>query len=505
MSTSLAVELVGVTKRYPRVVANEDATLDVRTGEIHAIVGENGAGKSTLMKMLAGVTRPDAGTIRVRGRALVKHTPEEAAQAGVGMVFQHFVLVPTLSVAENVVLGREPRRGPWLDRAAAAEEVRALSATLGMDVDPTAEVGRLPIGVQQRVEILKVLARRAEVLILDEPTAILTPQEVDDLLAVLRRLAAEGKTIVLVTHKLREVMAVADRVTVLRHGRTVATLEARDTTADAIAELMVGRPPRPLTRPEAREPGEVVLEATGLVVHSERGAAAVHGISLTVRAGEIVGVAGIEGNGQSELVQCLVGLRPAEAGQVRLGGVDVTRASIAERRARGLAHVPEDRHLHGVVLDFSVEENVILGAQASYRRGLGLDRARMRTDTTRVIAEHDVRPPHPEVLMSALSGGNQQKVVIGRELSRTPRLLVAAHPTRGLDLGAIEHVDQALVAARAAGTAVLLVSAELSELLAIADRVLVMFGGRVVGELDPTRTDERTLGALMAGRTEARV
>ncbi len=503
--TALAIEVRHVAKRYARCVAVADASLEVRRGEIHAVVGENGAGKSTLMKMLSGVVTPDTGTIQVGGATRARHTPEEAVRSGVGMVFQHFVLVPTLTVAENVVLGREPRRGLLLDRRAAEDEVRALSAQLGFAVDPRAEVGTLPIGVQQRVEILKVLARKADILILDEPTAILTPQEVDELLEVLRRLStAEGKTIILVTHKLREVMAVADRVTVLRQGKSVGTVETRATTADAIAELMVGRPPRPPARPAPRTPGPAVLEARALVVPSDRGPAAVHGVSLAVRAGEIVGVAGIEGNGQSELVQCLAGLRAPSSGQVLLGGHDATTAPVAERRARGLAHIPEDRHAHGVVLDFSVEENVILGAHASYGGPLGLDRARMRAEAQRIVAAHDVRPPDPEGVMSGLSGGNQQKVVIGRELRAAgARVIIAAHPTRGLDLGAMEAVDRALVEARDAGAAVLLISAELSELLAIADRIVVMFGGRIVGEVDPTQADERALGAMMAGRTPA--
>jgi len=499
-----AIEMRGVTKRYPRVIANQDASLSVRRGEIHAVVGENGAGKSTLMKVLAGVTRPDEGVVEVGGKAYQKYTPEEAAHRGVGMVFQHFVLVPTLTVAENVVLGHEPRKGVVFDRARAESDVLALSRRFGLEVDPSAPVETCSIGVQQRVEILKVLARGAEVLILDEPTAILTPAEVDELLAVLRRLAGEGKTIVLITHKLREVMAVAERITIMRAGRTVTTVEVKSTTQDAVAELMVGRPPKHEQRPPARPRGPAVLEVKGLVARSDRGPVAVHGIDLVVHAGEIVGIAGIEGNGQTELIECITGLRAPQAGTVRIAGTDVTSSDVATRLKLGMAHVPEDRHRRGVVLDFSIEENVILGAPPDRYARMGvLDRGRMRTETLALVKAHDVRPPDPDARMSALSGGNQQKVVIGRELGRSPRLIIAAHPTRGLDLGAMEHVDSSLVQARANDVAVLLVSAELSELLAIADRIVVLYGGRVAGEVDlrSATADERTLGAMMAGKT----
>ncbi len=494
----LAVEIASVSKRYARCVANEDARLEVRPGEIHALVGENGAGKSTLMKILAGVIRPDQGTVKIRGRAMSRFVPSEALAAGVGMVFQHFVLVGPLTVLENVVLGREPRRGPFFDRARAAAEVAAVSERYGLAVDPWAKVEDLPVGVQQRVEILKVLHRGAEIIVLDEPTAILTPQEVDDLLAVIRGLAKAGSTIVLITHKLREVMAVADRITIMRQGRTLETLEAKATSADEIAEKMIGRPPSPPVR-QPRAPGEVFLRVRGLSAASDRGVAALSGVDLEVRQGEILGIAGIEGNGQAELLECIAGLRAPSAGSVSFGDRDVTRASVGERLDLGLGHIPDDRLRRAVVLPLSVEENAILGSARSYSSFARLHTQKIRAHAQALIAENDVRPADPSALLQGLSGGNQQKLVIGREMARKPRLVLAGHPTRGLDVSAMEHVDKALLAARDQGAAVLLVSAELSELLAISDRILVLAGGRVAGLVAPEEVDERALGLMMAG------
>ncbi len=484
----MSVRLAGITKRYPGVVANRNASLTAAAGEVHAVVGENGAGKSTLMKILYGIVAPDEGEVEVLGRRLHRHSPADAIRAGIGMVFQHFMLVPPLTVAENIVLGMEPvKAGVMFDRDAAEARIRELSKQYGLEIDPAMKVEDCSVGLQQRVEILKVLLRGAQVVILDEPTAVLTPQEVDELIVVIRNLAKQGKTVLLITHKLREVMAASDRVTIMRHGETVETLETAKTSAGEIAQKMIGReldaPPR---TPAAL--GAVVLGVRDLRATSDRGTPALHGVTLEVRAGEIVGIAGIEGNGQSELVECIAGLRCADAGVV-----DVERTA--------MAHIPEDRHKRAVVLDFSVEENAILGVQRRFASALSMDFGRIRAHAAAIVESCDVRPRDPAAPMRGLSGGNQQKVVIGRELSRKPKLLIACHPTRGLDIGASEFVMRSLLAERARGAGVLFVSAELPELMAVSDRVVVMFGGRMVGEVDPTKVDERRLGLMMAGQS----
>jgi general nucleoside transport system ATP-binding protein len=498
--SAISVDMRGVTKRFPRVVANKNARLEARAGEVHAVVGENGAGKSTLMKILYGLIAPDEGEISVLGKPLTAHTPKESIAAGVGMVFQHFMLVPTLTVADNIVLGREPRRGAIYDAARAAREVREVSQRFGLEIDPFARVADCSVGLQQRVEILKVLIRGAEVIILDEPTAVLTPQEVDELIAVIRKLAGDGKTILLITHKLREVMAAADRVTIMRHGETVETLHTKDTSAEEIAEKMVGRTIDQPQREAPIEGGRVVLKVEHLSARSDRGLTAIHDLDLSVRSGEIVGIAGIEGNGQTELVECIAGLRRPTSGTIRLLDKDVTHDSVRDRIEAGLAHVPEDRHRRAVVLDFTVEDNSVLGSQRSFSKRWAMDRARIRAHAEAIISSGDVRPPDARQLIRALSGGNQQKVVVGREMARKPKLLLAAHPSRGLDVGAIEHVQRSIRKARAEGAAIILVSGELSELMALSDRMIVMFGGRIVGEVDPARIDERRLGSMMAGQ-----
>ncbi|MBI4614984.1 MAG: ABC transporter ATP-binding protein [Planctomycetes bacterium] len=495
---AIAVRMDGITKLYPRVVANKNASLSVLRGEVHAVVGENGAGKSTLMKILYGLASPDEGTIEVQGHALHHHAPADAIRAGLGMVFQHFVLVGPLTVAENVVLGAEPRRGPLFDRARAQREVREISERFGLPIDPRAKVEDLPVGMQQRVEILKVLFRRAEVLILDEPTAVLTPQETDELVLVMRGLAGQGKSILFISHKLREVMVASDRVTVMRQGRTVRTLETSGTSPGEIAHLMMDRDLAPPVRPAAREPGEAVLEIGNLSALSDRGTAALSGIDLVVRAGEIVGVAGVEGNGQTELVECVAGLRAVSEGTVRIGSRE-NRQDPAACYAAGLAHIPEDRHERGVILDFSVEDNSILGLQGRFSGRLGLRHREIHRHAEGIIESCDVRPRDPAIRLSQLSGGNQQKVVVGRELARRPRLLVAAHPTRGLDVGASEFVLRRVLVERDRGAGVLFVSAELPELLAISDRIVVLARGRIAGEVDPAEVDEARLGLLMAG------
>ena len=496
-----AIELQDIVKSFGRLVANDRVSLAVRPGSIHALVGENGAGKTTLMKVLFGLYQPDAGTIRVQGETVRFRSPLDALRRGLGMVHQHFMLVPPLTVAENITLGREPRAGVSYDRRRAESDVAELSRRYGLAVDPRARVESLSVGQQQRVEILKILYRGARVLILDEPTAVLTPQEVDELFAVLRSLRDAGDTVVLITHKLREVIELSDRVTVMRGGRVVGERDTKDVTIEELAEMMVGRPVLLTLEKGPSRPGDPVLETEGLVVRDDRGLDAVRGVRLVVRAGEIVGVAGVEGNGQAELIEALAGLRHACAGTIRLAGRDVTRATPLARLRHGLAHVPADRLARGILADFDLADNLILGMQrdAPYRRGPWLDRAAVRAHAAGTLAEYDVRPPLPQVPVRTLSGGNQQKLVVGRELSRRGRLLIAAHPTRGVDLGAIEFIHRRLVAERDRGAGVLLVSSELSELLALSDRLVVIYEGALVHETVPEATDERTLGLYMSG------
>ena len=490
-----------ITRRCGAVVANQQVSLDLFPGEVHAIVGENGAGKTTLMKVLYGMRPPHAGGIEWEGRPVRIPSPAEAMRLGIGMVHQHFLLVDTLSVADNVVLGREPHGalGAY-DPAAAQRRVAELAERYRLAVNPAARVAGLSVGEQQRVEILKVLYRGARVLILDEPTAVLTPQEVDELFGVLRELRASGTAIVLITHKLAEVKAIADRVTVMRAGRVVGSGVAAEFSISRMAELMVGHVPAPLARPAARAPGEPVLEAMGLSCLDSRGLDAVLGVTLTVRAGEIVGIAGIEGNGQHELVECLSGLRQEFAGRVRISGRDVTARGVRAHTEAGLAHIPADRLRRGLVAEMTSGENLVLGRQREAARGVWLGSHAFVEGARAPLGSYDVRPDDPRMLAGRLSGGNQQKLVAARELTRDARALIAAHPTRGVDLGAVDAIHRRLLAARDAGVGVLLVSSELSEILALSDRVLVMTSGRLVHETTPAATDERTLGLWMTGR-----
>ncbi|MFJ3673749.1 ABC transporter ATP-binding protein [Streptomyces sp. NPDC090106] len=495
-----AVELRGITKRFPGTLANDAVDLTVRAGEIHALMGENGAGKSTLMSILYGMTRADAGSVHIGGRAVDFASPGDAMAAGLGMVHQSFKLFDSLSVAENVVYAAEPRRFGLVDRAAARRRVRELAEEHGLAVDPDARVGDLPVGLRQRVEILKLLHRGARTLILDEPTAVLTPAEADALFAVLKSLTAQGRTVILVTHKLREVLEGSDRVTVLRDGRVVARLVTAETSAGEIAAAMTGRSVE-LDRVHAPgTPGDVVLGVTGLGTDGVRAA------DLTVRAGEIVGIAGVAGNGQSELIEALAGLRAVTSGQVTLQGRDITHASATERRAQGLAYVPEDRHAVGTAPAASVADNLAMGHHRTSlsRRGI-LPPAVVREHAVRLVERFGVKASAPEVPASALSGGNLQKLLIGRELAHEAPLLLVEQPTRGVDIGAIQNIHDQLVAYRDAGHAVLLVSAELSEIRGLADRVLVMYEGRITASYDKTEADERTLGLAMAGGTEGTV
>ncbi len=514
-----ALALRGIDKRFGPVHANRAVDLEVARGTVHAVVGENGAGKSTLMKIAFGQLRADAGEIELQGRPVPRtaHSPRRAMAAGVGMVHQHFMLVGPLRVVDNVILGREPRRPlvGWLpvvrlldvDRAAA--ELAEVSARFGLDVDPWARIEDLSVGQQQRVEILKVLWRGSDLLILDEPTAVLTPAEVRDLFAVLSALVAEGMTVVLITHKLDEVVAIADRVTVMRRGEVVAELSGDQLSAEEIARAMVGRPVllESLRTPSAA--GEPVLEVSELEVADRRGGRpALRSVSLTVCAGEIVGVAGVEGNGQTELFEALSGLRRPIAGTIRIAGQDATGDRVADRARRGVAQVPEDRQRRGLILSYSVADNSILGQQAGFAGRWGLDRRRIGERARSLIADFDIQPATPSAPARALSGGNQQKLVVARELAREPlRLLLAAQPTRGVDIGAIEEIHRRIVAARDRGVAVLLSSAELSELRNLADRVVVLYRGRVVARLDRDALERpeaiERIGQLMTGAERA--
>lgn len=505
----LAVECRGITKRFGPVLANDAVDLAVRPGSVHGIVGENGAGKSTLMAVLHGFQPADAGEILVRGRPVTIRDSADAIRLGIEMVHQHFMLVEPFTVLENVLLGAE---GGALLRGGAArarDSLRRLSAEYGLSVDPDARVADLPVGAKQRVEVVRALHRGAEVLILDEPTAVLTPGEADDLFRVLRALRGEGKSVLLVTHKLREVMAVTDRVSVMRGGRMVAHRETAETSVEELGELMIGRRPVAAStgaRATAVHPGgPPLLAAEGLRVRDPRGVERLRGVSLALHAGEILGVAGVAGNGQTELLEVLSGMRAPDAGALRLRGETVAAGDAAAMRRAGVAHVPEDRLRHGLVPAFPAAECAILGHQgdpALRRRGL-LSRRAVEAHAARLMAENDVRPPAPALRAALFSGGNQQKLVLARELERAPDVLLVGQPTRGVDIGGIEAIHRRLRAWREAGRAVLLVSAELDEILALADRVLVMFDGRVVGEMPRAAADERRLGMLMAGAVDA--
>jgi simple sugar transport system ATP-binding protein len=504
-STEFAVELEDITKTFPGVIANSDINLAVRVGEIHALVGENGAGKSTLMKTLYGMHQPDSGRIKVNGREVTFHTPGDAIAAGVGMVHQHFMLADNLTVLENVVLGSEPRKGIRLDRKSARKRILEVSEQYGLDLDPDQLVEDLGVGMRQRVEIMKVLFRGAKILILDEPTAVLVPQEVDELFASLRVLVAEGNTILFISHKLDEVLQVADQITVIRRGTTVATVDPAEVTSRELAELMVGSE---LPVPELRDStvtDREVLQVSGLTLTAENGRALLSDLNVTIHAGEVVGIAGVEGNGQSELVDVLMGIRRPSAGKVSLGDADITSMSTRHRREQGVALIPEDRARQGLLLEASLWENRMLGHQTVGPAGgeLLISPAAAKEEAERIVADYDVRTPGVGVLASSLSGGNQQKFIVGREMSGEPMLLIAAHPTRGVDVGAQSAIWDQLREARAKGLAVLLISADLDELIGMSDTIKVILRGRFVADADPRTVTPEELGSAMTGAGEA--
>jgi simple sugar transport system ATP-binding protein len=494
-----AVELQGITKRFPGVVANKDINIEVRRGHVHAIVGENGAGKSTLMKILYGMQRPDEGSIAVDGRTVTFHSPADAIDVGVGMVHQHFMLADNLTVLENVVLGSEPTRAGMLDFGAARRRIEEISDTYGLDVHADEMVEDLGVGDRQRVEILKVLYRGAKILILDEPTAVLVPQEVDELFDNLRDLKDEGLTVLFISHKLDEVLQVADEITVIRRGSTVATVDPAEVTAPELAELMVGSElPTPDTGDSTVTDVEEV-RAEGITLRTPEGRALLEDISFTIHRGEVLGIAGVEGNGQAELVEAIMGMRPLSAGSLSLGGDDFTGWSTRRRREAGIAYIPEDRHRHGLLLDAPLWENRVLGHQTEPDsvNGPWIDRAGARRDTQRIVEQYDVRTPGIDVLAGSLSGGNQQKLIVGREMSGTPRVLIAAHPTRGVDVGAQAAIWDHIREARRAGLAVLLISADLDELIGLSDTLKVILRGRFVADVDPSDVTPEQLGSAM--------
>ena len=498
------LELRNITKTFGSVVANNNVSIIVKPSTVHAIVGENGAGKSTIMRIAYGFYTADSGEILLNGEPVNIRTPQDAIKHGIGMVHQHFMLVDTMTVAENIVLGAEPGGAFALDLPVAAERIRKLSSEFKLDINPNAVVETLSVGQEQRVELLKALYRDAKLLILDEPTAVLTPQEVEEFFQILRGMREQGKTIIIITHKLDEVLAISDEVTVMRDGAVVGRVATKETNAAELARLMVGRDVLlRVDKPDAK-PAATVLAVEGLVVDDIEGQARLAGVSFNVRAGEIVGIAGVEGNGQTELIEALAGLTPSArlaGGSISFGDQDITKLNARQRKDLGIAHIPEDRHRRGLLLDFDLAENSILGVH--YRKpaasGMLLDNKAIQERCERLIRDFDVRPPNAALPAKSLSGGNQQKLIVGREFDLPPKLLLVSQPTRGVDIGAIEFIHRKLVALRDAGCAVLLVSAELEEVTALADRLLVINEGRIVGEVDPKTATHGEIGLLMTG------
>ena len=499
-----AIEMVNITKKFPGIIANDNVTLQLKSGEIHALLGENGAGKSTLMSVLFGLYQAEEGVIKKNGQVVQINNPNDANALGIGMVHQHFKLVECFSVLDNIILGVEDTKNGILQRDKARDKVVALSQRYGLQVDPDAIIEDISVGMQQRTEILKMLYRDNEILIFDEPTAVLTPQEIDELLQIMKNLAAEGKSILFITHKLNEIMSVADRCSVLRKGKYIGTVDIKDCTKDDLSRMMVGRDVQFAVEKEAAKPTDVVLDVKNLTVASKVSKKmAVNDVSFQVRAGEIVCIAGIDGNGQTELVYGISGLEKPVSGQVSLCGEDITNAPIRKRSLSGMSHIPEDRHKHGLVLDYTLEDNMILQRyfEPEFTNKFGfLRRKNIRGFAEKLIEQYDVRSGQGPITISrAMSGGNQQKAIIAREIDKDPKLLIAVQPTRGLDVGAIEYIHKQIVAQRDAGKAVLLVSLELDEVMTVSDRILVMYEGEIVGELDPKTTTVEEMGLYMAG------
>ena len=509
-NTPYAIEMLNITKRFPGIIANDNVTIQLKRGEIHALLGENGAGKSTLMSVLFGMYQAEEGEIRKDGKVVKIDNPNDANALGIGMVHQHFKLVECFSVLDNIILGVEDVSKGFLQRDKARAKVMELSERYGLQVDPDAIIKDISVGMQQRTEILKMLYRDNEILIFDEPTAVLTPQEIEELLQIMKNLAAEGKSILFITHKLNEIVAVADRCSVLRKGKYMGTVDVAGCTKADLSRLMVGRDVEFAVQKEEAKPTDVILEVKGLTVPSKRSKKnAVNNVSFKVRAGEIVCIAGIDGNGQSELVYGITGLEPVSGGTVNFMGQDITKAPIRKRSLMGMSHIPEDRHKHGMVLDYTLEDNMILQRyfDPEFTNKFGfLRRKNIRTFAERLIEQFDVRSGQgPITIARSMSGGNQQKAIIAREIEKDPKLLIAVQPTRGMDVGAIEYAHRQIVNQRDAGKAVLLVSLELDEVMSVSDRILVMYEGELVGELDPKKTNVEELGLYMAGAKKEEV
>ncbi len=504
MASEYAIEMLNITKRFPGIIANDNITLQLRRGEIHALLGENGAGKSTLMSVLFGLYQPEEGIIKKDGQVVKINDPNDANALGIGMVHQHFKLVECFTVLDNIILGVEPTgKFGLLQKEDARRRVIELSEKYGLHVDPDAKISDITVGMQQRTEILKMLYRDNEILIFDEPTAVLTPQEIDELMQIMRNLRAEGKSILFISHKLAEIMAVADRCSVLRKGKYIGTVNTADVTMEDLSAMMVGRNVNFHVEKKPCHPGDVILHVENMTVASRvHKNNAVKGVSLDVHAGEIVCIAGIDGNGQTEFVYGLTGLEPLVSGKIVLNGKDITNAPIRERSISGMSHIPEDRHKHGLVLDYSLEDDIVLQRyfESDFTRHGFLRRPNIRSYAEKLIDQYDIRSGQGPVTMArSMSGGNQQKAIIAREIDKNPSLLVAVQPTRGLDVGAIEYIHRQIVAQRDAGKAVLLVSLEMDEVLDVSDRILVMYEGEIVGELDPKKTNPEEMGLYMAG------
>ncbi|MFJ5622047.1 ABC transporter ATP-binding protein [Peribacillus loiseleuriae] len=495
------IEMLNIRKEFPGIVANDNVTLQVKKGEIHALLGENGAGKTTLMNVLFGLYQPEKGEIRVNGEPVKITNPNIANDLGIGMVHQHFMLVDPFTVTENIILGKEPSKAGKINLKHASKKVRELSERYHLSVDPDAKIKDISVGMQQRIEILKTLYRGAEILIFDEPTAVLTPQEIKELMMIMKSLVNEGKSIILITHKLKEIMEVCDRVTVMRKGVGIGTVNVSESDPNSLASLMVGRDVVFKTEKKEASPAAVVLDINGLSVKDARGIQAVNHLSLSVRAGEIVGIAGIDGNGQTELIEAITGLKKTISGSIKINGKEIQNLKPRKISESGVGHIPEDRHKHGLVLDYSIGENIVLQTyyQKPFSKSGVLNYSKIYDQARSIISEYDVRTPSEYTPARALSGGNQQKAIIGREVDRNPDLLIAAQPTRGLDVGAIEFIHKRLIEQRDNGKAVLLISFELDEILNVSDRVAVIYEGEIVAIVNPRETTEQELGLMMAG------